>query len=45
MSIGVDVKHPVAHVHTQNGLAKSLIKCLQLIPRPLLMRSKLPIFC
>ncbi|KAK7302565.1 hypothetical protein RJT34_13457 [Clitoria ternatea] len=43
MSIGIDVEHPVAHVHTQNGLAESLIKRLKLIARPLLMRSKLPI--
>ena len=43
MSIGIDVEHPVAHVHTQNGLAKSLIKRLQLIARPLIMRTKLPI--
>ena len=42
MSIGIDVEHPVAHVHTQNGLAESLIKRLQLIARPLLMKSKLP---
>ncbi|KAL0324092.1 UNVERIFIED_CONTAM: hypothetical protein Scaly_2376300 [Sesamum calycinum] len=41
-SIGIVVEHPVAHVHTQNGLAESLIKRLQLIARPLLMRSKLP---
>ena len=26
MSLGIDVEHPVAHVHTQNGLAESLIK-------------------
>uniref|UniRef100_A0A0V0H273 Putative ovule protein n=1 Tax=Solanum chacoense TaxID=4108 RepID=A0A0V0H273_SOLCH len=31
------------HVHTQNGLAESLIKRLQLIARPLLMRTKLPV--
>ena len=43
MSLGIDVEHPVAHVHTQNGLAESLIKCLQLIARPLHMRSNLPI--
>lgn len=43
MSIGIDVEHPVAHVHTQNGLVESLIKRLQLIARPLLMKSKLPI--
>jgi transposase InsO family protein len=42
MSIGIDVEHPVAHVHTQNGLAESFIKRLQLIARPLLMRSKRP---
>ncbi|KAL0341184.1 UNVERIFIED_CONTAM: hypothetical protein Sradi_4635200 [Sesamum radiatum] len=41
-SIGIVVEHPVAHVHTQNGLAESLIKRLQLIARPLLMRSKFP---
>ena len=43
MSIGISVEHPVAHVHTQNGLAESLIKRLQLIARPLLMKSKLPV--
>ncbi|KAJ0530675.1 putative RNA-directed DNA polymerase [Helianthus annuus] len=42
MSIGIKVEHPVAHVHTQNGLAESLIKRLQIIARPLLMRCKLP---
>ena len=31
MSIGIDVEHLVAHVHTQNGLAESLIKHLKLI--------------
>ena len=40
MSTGITVEHPVAHVHTQNGLAESLIKRLQLINRPLLMRTK-----
>ena len=39
--IGIDVEHPVAHVHTQNGLAESFIKRLQLIARPLLVKSKL----
>jgi len=42
MSIGIHIEHPVAHVHTQNGLAESFIKRLQLIARPLLMRAKLP---
>ena len=43
MSIGIDVQHPVTHVHSQNGLAKSFIKRLQLIVRPLLLKSKLPL--
>ena len=29
MSIGINVEHSVPHVHTQNGLAESLIKRLQ----------------
>ena len=28
MSIGIDVQYSIAHVHTQNGLAKFVIKCL-----------------
>ncbi|KAL4025503.1 hypothetical protein IC575_013904 [Cucumis melo] len=44
MSTGINIEHPVAHVHTQNGLTKSFIKRLQLIARPLLMRAKLPLF-
>ena len=42
MSVGINIEHPVAHTHTQNGLAESLIKCLQLIARPLLMKTNLP---
>ena len=42
MSIGIDIEHPVPHTHTQNGLAESFIKRLQLIARPLLMKTKLP---
>ena len=42
MSNRIKVEHLVAHVHTQNGLAESLIKRLQLIARPLIMKSKLP---
>ena len=26
MSIGIEVEHPIAHVHTQNGLAEAFIK-------------------
>ena len=43
MSMGVSVEHSVAHVHTQNGLAESFIKRIQLIARPLLMNTKLPV--
>ena len=42
MSIGINIEHHVAHVHTQNGLAESLIKRFQLIARPLQMKTKLP---
>ena len=41
LAIGIRVEHSVAHVHTQNGLAESLIKRLQLIATPLLMKTKL----
>ena len=41
-SIGIKFEHHVAHVHTQNGLPESFIKRLQLIARPLLMKSKFP---
>ena len=41
MANGINVEHPVAHVHTQNGLAESLIERLQLIARPLVMRTNL----
>ena len=41
MSIGIDVVHPVAYTHTKNSLAESLIKRLQIIARPLFMKSKL----
>ena len=43
MSIGIDVQHPIVHVHSQNRLAESFIKRLQLIARPLLLKSKLPL--
>ncbi|KAK9924069.1 hypothetical protein M0R45_032457 [Rubus argutus] len=43
MSLGIDVEHPVPHVHTQNGLAEAFIKRLQMIARTLVMRTKLPI--
>ena len=40
MSVGINIEHLVAHVHTQNSLAESLIKRLQLIVRPLLMKCE-----
>ena len=43
MSLGIDVQYLVAHVHTQNGLAESFIKLLQLIVIPLLLKTKLPL--
>ena len=44
MLVGIDVEHPVAYTHYKNGLAESLIKRLQLIAYPLLMKTKLPFF-
>ena len=41
MSMGINIEHPIVDTHTQNGLAKSFIKRLQLITRPLLMKTKL----
>ena len=43
MSLGLEIQYPVAHIHTQNGLAESFIKHLQWIDRPLLLRTKLPL--
>ena len=43
MSIGIVVQYSIAHVHTHNGLAESFIKRLQLIARPLLLNTKLPL--
>ena len=40
-SISINVKHPFVYTHTQNKLPESLIKRLQLIVRPLLLRTKL----
>jgi len=42
ISIGTKVEHPITHAHTQNRLAESLLKCLKLVVRPLLMRVNLP---
>jgi len=39
MSIDIEVEHLIAHVHTQNTLTKSLIKCLKLVTRLLFYES------
>ena len=39
-SLGIEVEHPVSHVHTQNELVESLIKRIQLIARTLLIDRK-----
>ena len=44
MSMGINIEHPIVDTHTQNGLAKSFIKRLQLIVQPLLIKTKLPTF-
>ena len=43
MSIGINVQYSITHVHTHNGLVESFIKRLQLIARPLLLNTKLPL--
>ena len=42
MALGIQVQHSVPYVHTQNGLAESLIKRIKLIARPLLHNCNLP---
>ncbi|GJQ91780.1 copia protein [Tanacetum coccineum] len=44
MSIGISVEHSVAHVHTQNRLTESLIKRIQMVARPMIMKAKLPVY-
>jgi hypothetical protein len=45
MAQGIHIEHYVPYVHTQNGLAKSLIKRIKLIARPLLHECNLPTSC
>jgi hypothetical protein len=45
MALGIQVQHSVPYVHTQNGLAESLIKRIKLIARPLLHNCNLPTSC
>jgi len=45
MALGIQVQHSVSYVHTQNGLAESLIKRIKLIARQLLQNCNLPTSC
>jgi transposase InsO family protein len=45
MALRIQVQHSVPYVHTQNGLAESLIKRIKLIARPLLQNCNLPTSC
>ena len=45
MALGIQVQHSVPYVHTQNGVAESLINRIKLIVGPLLMNCKLPTSC
>ena len=45
MALGIQVQHFVLYVHTQNGLAESLIKRIKLIARLLLQNCNLPTSC
>jgi hypothetical protein len=45
MAQEIHIGHSVPYVHTQNGLAKSLIKRIKLIVRPLLNECDLPTSC
>jgi hypothetical protein len=45
MAQGIEIQHSVSHVHTQNGLAESLIKRIKLIARSLLQGCNLPTSC
>ena len=42
MSTRIVVEQPIANIHTQNGLAESFVKCLKLIARPLLIKTRFP---
>jgi hypothetical protein len=45
MALRIQVQHSVPYVHTQNGLAESLIKRIKLIARSMLTNCKLPTSC
>jgi hypothetical protein len=37
MALRIEVQHSIPYVHTQNGLARSIIHRIKLIARPLLL--------
>jgi hypothetical protein len=43
VAAGIDAQYPIPYVHFQNGIAKSLIKRIQMISRLLLMQTQLPL--
>jgi hypothetical protein len=45
MAMGIQVQLSVLYIHTQNGLAESLINRIKLITRPMMMNCKLPTSC
>jgi hypothetical protein len=45
MAQEIEVQHSMSYVHTQNGLAETLIKRIKLIARTLLHDCNLPITC
>jgi len=42
LAMRIHVQYSIPYVHTQNGLAESLIKRIKLIARPILINCKLP---
>jgi hypothetical protein len=42
MALRIEVQHSVPYVHTQNGFARSIIKRIKLIARPLFIELQLP---
>jgi hypothetical protein len=45
LAMGIKVEHSVPHIHTQNGLAESLIKRIKWIAQPLLQNCRVPTSC
>jgi hypothetical protein len=43
MASGIDTQYPLPHVHFQNEAAEALIKQIQIIAKPMLMLTQLPV--